>query len=50
MMASRAQEGQRHCGPRDGAGRWRRELGDGAYVVYGVTGSGQGRWRRIKGP
>jgi hypothetical protein len=27
----------------------RHGLGDGACVVTGVTGSGQGRWRRVKG-
>jgi hypothetical protein len=26
-----------------------RKLGDGTYVVDGVTGSGRGRWQRVKG-
>jgi hypothetical protein len=25
-----------------------RRLGDGTYMVDGVTGSGQGRWRRVR--
>jgi hypothetical protein len=27
----------------------RRGLGDGACVIDGITSSGQGRWRRVKG-
>jgi hypothetical protein len=31
------------------ARQWRHRLVDGAYVVDGVTSSGQGRWQRVKG-